>query len=193
MVGTFLQPRQLRDARIATRRDEDAGRSILALVAHDGVCIAETGSPFDQLQTLHAAENIEVALLAEPGYHRFPMREKPLRIDGTVVETAIHYPTDSALLGDGVRVLSRLLKRAKTVLGKAAQTLGPEAFRSRVRTVRRLAQQLHRLARRKGAAAQEALKAAYRRLIDTAKRTGAQARRVLGYAPHHRVDWPAGR
>jgi IS5 family transposase len=94
------------------------------------------------------------------------------------VETDIHYPTDSALLGDGVRVLSRLLKRARRVLGPAAEAIGPEAFRSRVRTVRRLAQQLHRIARRKGPKAREALKAAYRRLIDTAKRTGAQARRV---------------
>jgi IS5 family transposase len=106
-------------------------------------------------------------------------RGRKLRVDTTAVETNIHYPTDSALLGDGVRVLSRLLRRAKTVLGKAAQTLGPEAFRSRVRTVRKLAQQLHRIARRKGAEARDALQAAYGHLIDTARRTGAQARRVL--------------
>jgi IS5 family transposase len=105
-------------------------------------------------------------------------RGRKLRVDTTAVETDIHYPTDSALLGDGVRVLSRLLKRAQTVLGKAAEALGPEAFRSRVRTVRRLAQQLHRIARRKGAAARDALKRAYGRLIDTAQRTGEQARRV---------------
>ncbi|HMB06480.1 MAG TPA: ISNCY family transposase, partial [Isosphaeraceae bacterium] len=105
-------------------------------------------------------------------------RGRKLRVDTTAVETDIHYPTDSALLGDGVRVLSRLLKRAQTVLGKAAETLGPEAFRSRVRTVRKLSQQLHRIARRKGAEARDALKTAYDRLIATAKRTGAQARRV---------------
>jgi IS5 family transposase len=119
-------------------------------------------------------------------------RGRKLRVDTTAVETNIHYPTDSALLGDGVRVLSRLLRRAKTVLGKAAETLGPEAFRSRVRTVRRIAQQLHRIARRKGAQAREALKAAYRRLIDTAKRTGAQARRVLP-ALQRRTKPPAQR
>jgi len=28
-----------------------------------------------------------------------------MRLDTTVVETNIHYPTDSNLLGDGVRVL----------------------------------------------------------------------------------------
>jgi len=106
-------------------------------------------------------------------------RGRKLRVDTTAVETNIHYPTDSALLGDGVRVLSRLLKRARVVLGKAAATLGPGAFRSRVRTVRRLAQRLHRIARRKGTEARDALKAAYRRLIETARRTSHQARRVL--------------
>jgi IS5 family transposase len=105
-------------------------------------------------------------------------RGRKLRVDTTAVETNIHYPTDSALLGDGVRVLSRLLKRARTVLGQAAEALGPEAFRSRVRTVRALAQKLHRIARRKGTEARDALKAAYSRLIDTAGRTGDQARRV---------------
>src|SRR5215203_112705 len=40
-------------------------------------------------------------------------RGRKLRVDSTVVETNIHHPTDSALLSDGVRVLSRLLRRAK--------------------------------------------------------------------------------
>jgi IS5 family transposase len=104
-------------------------------------------------------------------------RGRKLRVDTTAVETAIHYPTDSALIGDGVRVLSRLLKRAKAVLGVAAAGLG-QAFRSRVRTVRTISQQLHRIARRKGAEGRAALKAAYGRLIDVARRTGSQARRV---------------
>ena len=34
-----------------------------------------------------------------------------MRVDTTVVETNIHYPTDSTLLGDGVRVLTRTMKR----------------------------------------------------------------------------------
>lgn len=119
-------------------------------------------------------------------------RGRKLRVDTTAVETNVHYPTDSAVLGDGVRVLSRLMRRAKTVLGKAAAKLGPEAFRSRMRTVRRLSQQLHRIARRKGPRAREALKKAYEKLIDTAQRTGNQARRVLG-ALNRRTKRPAQR
>src|ERR1700730_17981479 len=34
-----------------------------------------------------------------------------LRTDTTVVESNVHYPTDSSLLGDGIRVLSRSLQR----------------------------------------------------------------------------------
>jgi IS5 family transposase len=36
---------------------------------------------------------------------------RKLRTDSTVVECNVHYPTDSSLLGDGIRVLSRSLQR----------------------------------------------------------------------------------
>lgn len=42
-------------------------------------------------------------------------RGRKLRIDATVVETNVSYPTDSALLSDGVRVLGRLVGRAKGI------------------------------------------------------------------------------
>ena len=38
-------------------------------------------------------------------------RGRKLRIDGTVVATTIHYPTDSTLLADSVRVLGRTVQR----------------------------------------------------------------------------------
>jgi IS5 family transposase len=61
-------------------------------------------------------------------------RGRKLRVDTTAVETSIHYPTDSGLLGDGVRVVSRLPRRAKAALGGATEP-GRQAFRSRVRAV----------------------------------------------------------
>jgi IS5 family transposase len=39
------------------------------------------------------------------------------RIDTTVVATNVHYPTDSTLLQDGVRVLTRTMQQASAVLG----------------------------------------------------------------------------
>jgi IS5 family transposase len=114
-------------------------------------------------------------------------RGRKLRVDTTAVETDIHFPTDSGLVGDGVRVVSRLLRRARAALGEAASAM-KEAFRSRVRAVRGLSQQLHRLARRKNEEGREALKAAYGRLVAIAKRTGAQGRRVLEALRGHDDD-----
>ncbi len=119
-------------------------------------------------------------------------RGRKLRVDSTVVQTNIHYPTDSAIVGDGVRVLSRLLHKAKTVLGEKLGEVGEGttigttilkgglkgAFRSRTRSVRRIAQQLHRVARRKGEEAAEQLKAAYARLLGIAQATAKQANQV---------------
>src|SRR5213078_2748765 len=39
------------------------------------------------------------------------VRGRKLRIDTTAVETSIHYPTDSSLLADSLRVMTRCLKR----------------------------------------------------------------------------------
>jgi IS5 family transposase len=104
-------------------------------------------------------------------------RGRKLRVDSTVVEANIHHPTDSGLLGDGVRVLSRLLRRAKAVMGQAAG-LGRQAFRSRQRSVRRLVRQLHRLGRRKSEEATMALQHTYGRLLEVARKTCAQVGRV---------------
>jgi IS5 family transposase len=104
-------------------------------------------------------------------------RGRKLRLDGTVVETTIHHPSDSSLLADGVRVLSRALRRARTVLGEAAGG-GKELFRTRLRSARRLVRSLHRLGRRKGDAAARAMREAYARLIAVARKTHAQAARV---------------
>src|SRR5262245_52805478 len=41
-----------------------------------------------------------------------------MRVDTTVVETNIHYPTDSTLLGDGVRVLIRTMRRCDRGRGR---------------------------------------------------------------------------
>jgi IS5 family transposase len=54
------------------------------------------------------------------------------RIDTTVVETNVHYPTDSTLLQDGVRVLTRTMQRASAMLGDQAGQI-----RNRLRSVTR--------------------------------------------------------
>jgi transposase, IS5 family len=124
-------------------------------------------------ETVAALNDRAVALAREQRV----TRGRKLRIDGTVVETNIRHPTDSKTLGDGVRVLSRLLRRAKGVLGDGA-ALGQAAFRTRTRSVRRVTQRLHRVARRKGEQAAEELKHAYAQLIGIARQSRRQAQRV---------------
>ncbi|MGH9830351.1 MAG: hypothetical protein ACREDR_44660 [Blastocatellia bacterium] len=47
-----------------------------------------------------------------------------MRVDTTVVETNIHYPTDSQLLADGTRVITRLVKKIEEKVGKAKEKFG---------------------------------------------------------------------
>jgi len=83
-------------------------------------------------------------------------RGRKLRVNSTVVETTMHHPTDSSLLADSVRVINRLLRRAKGMLGDTI-AVSKKRFRIRNRSVRQLTQQLHRVARRKGEEAAEEL------------------------------------
>ena len=48
---------------------------------------------------------------------------RKMRVDTTVVETNIHYPTDSSLLGVGVRVLIRTMKKITKIVGGAGAEL----------------------------------------------------------------------
>lgn len=94
-----------------------------------------------------------------------------LRVDTTVVQTDIHYPTDATLLWDVVRVLSRLLVRLGKLLGRRIK-----GFRNRTRAARRRMQALQRMSatQRRG---QQAAK--YRELIAITEAVVACARSAL--------------
>jgi transposase, IS5 family len=104
-------------------------------------------------------------------------RGRRLRVDSMVVEAHIHHLTDSRLVGDGVRVLSRWLRRAKRVLARSRQ-LPQRLFRSRTRSVRRLTQRIHRLARRTTAEGAGHTRAAYARLLAVGHQSCRQAEQV---------------
>jgi IS5 family transposase len=59
-----------------------------------------------------------LARLVDLARERKVVRGWKLRVDTTVVETNVHYPTDSSLLSDGVRVLTRTLKELKEEVGE---------------------------------------------------------------------------
>lgn len=110
---------------------------------------------------------------------------RKLRLDSTGVQTAIHHPTDSGLLVDGVRVLTQLIRQARPLVAAPLASVR-DAFRSRLRTVRRAVQQMHRLRRRP---LPEAKKAELQRtlsqtLLAATRQTVRQAVRVrLALAP----------
>ena len=119
--------------------------------------------------TLEGLNERAVAL----AFERKLTRGRKLRTDATVVETNISHPTDSSLLNDGVRVLGRLMGKAKDLLGASG-----EVFRNRTRSAKRLARSIAEGARRRGEEAEEASKAAYERLIGVARASLKQATKV---------------
>jgi IS5 family transposase len=95
-----------------------------------------------------------------------------MRVDTTVVETNIHYPTDSSLLGDGVRVLTRAMKKITAIVGDVGTKL-----RDRSRSVKLRMLDIARAARSKAKQGQDKLKRAYRQLLNSTSRVLGQAKR----------------
>jgi IS5 family transposase len=96
-----------------------------------------------------------------------------LRTDTTVVESNVHYPTDSTLLGDGIRVLTRTLGR----LAQECQT-GAVKVVDHARSTKHRILEIHRAAKSLGTAGRERLKDSYRRLVGIARGVAKQAENV---------------
>ena len=106
-------------------------------------------------------------------------RGRKLRIDGTVVETNIHHPTDDTLISDGVRVVGRLLMRAKSFMQESVLSKQKgEPFRNRTRSAKRLAHKISKMARRRTQQARATYRAAYHRLVEVARASIRQAEQV---------------
>jgi transposase, IS5 family len=97
---------------------------------------------------------------------------RKMRLDTTVVESNIHYPTDSTLLGDGVRVLIRTMKRITRLSGAVGSRL-----RDRSRSVKRRLWEIARAARGKAPPSRERMKRAYGQLLTATGRVVGQAKR----------------
>jgi transposase, IS5 family len=125
-------------------------------------------------ETIHALNDrvVELAVQAKV------TKGRKLRLDATCVQTDIHHPTDSGLLVDSVRVLSRFVKRAKGLVADQVSYL-ERTCRSRLRSARKTAQTLHRQLRRKGEDKEAEQKVLYQKLIETAEQMVRQATRVV--------------
>ena len=100
------------------------------------------------------------------------IRGNKLRVDTTVVETNMHYPTDSALLGDGVRVLTRVMRQITEVVGERGEKL-----RDRQRSVGHRLIEIGRASRGRGPQVQKKLEQGYRKLLGSTGQVVAQAKR----------------
>jgi transposase, IS5 family len=99
---------------------------------------------------------------------------RKMRLDTTVTETNIHYPTDSSLLLDGVRVLTRTMKRVVEIGGNVG-----ERVRDRMRSVGHRVMEIARITRTKGQKqTKEKLQGSYKRLLNATGQVMAQARRI---------------
>jgi len=96
---------------------------------------------------------------------------KALRVDTTVVQTDIHHPTDSTLLWDTVRVLTRLVGNLSEAAGCAIQ-----GFRNHTRAARRRMQQIQRMTPQQR---QQQQTQKYRELIDLTQEVIDGARQAL--------------
>ena len=88
------------------------------------------------------------------------LKGRKMRVDTTVVETNIHYPTDSSLLGDGARVLTRTMKRDRAAGGKLKRKV-----RDRTRSVNKRVRALRWPAGRPQWASEERRNKQYRELL----------------------------
>jgi IS5 family transposase len=95
------------------------------------------------------------------------------RVDTTVVETNIRYPSDSRLLQDGVRVLTRAFKRIEQATGVVG---GP--LRNRMRATTHRVLEIARAARSRAGQGRARLEQGYGRLLSTVRSTVRDAQRV---------------
>ena len=102
------------------------------------------------------------------------VKGRKMRVDTTVVETNIHYPTDSSLLGDGARVLTRTMKKIEKQAGKLKR-----GVRNRMRSVNKRVIAIALSARHKGTEGEDRRKKHYRALLRLTRQILNDTQRVM--------------
>lgn len=108
-------------------------------------------------------EQLNQAIIRE-GHRLEPQAAETVRGDTFVVQTNIHYPTDSRLIADGLRKVLGL----GVLLAGLFGLIGWRQHKHLYRKVRKLVRTIERLAARKGNDYQERMKQPYRELLELA-------------------------
>jgi hypothetical protein len=118
-------------------------------------------------ETIRQISNLIVA----EGHRLKPEAIEKVRGDSVVVQTNIHYPTDSSLLVDGIRKMLSLL----AALGKLFGVTTWQHDRTLLRPAKRLHRKIQKIAGSRKADNQEKLKPLYEQLIAEAVTLASQA------------------
>lgn len=174
VVLRMLLLKHIRDWSFADLERETRGNLLyreFTRIGAEKVPDAKTLGRLAQALEPEVIEKIHARLVAL-AHERAVVKGRRMRLDTTVVETNIHYPTDSGLMGDGVRVLTRLMKKVTEIAGKVGTKL-----RDRKRSMQRRLVEIGRATRSKGIAAQENVKTIYRKLVELTSRVVGQAKK----------------
>ena len=106
-----------------------------------------------------------VHLITEAGHELAPRACRKVRGDSFVVQTNIHYPTDSNLLLDGIRKLTTLSRQ----LARECELPGWRQAKHLHKKAKRLSRQVDRIAKGRRKNRGEQLKKTYGELIDLAR------------------------
>jgi IS5 family transposase len=112
--------------------------------------------------------------LMELARERGVVKGRKMRVDTTVVETNIHYPTDGGLLGDGARVLTRTMKKIDKKAGGLRKKI-----RDRMRSVNKRVIAIALAGRQPGNEAEERRRKEYGQLLTLTRKILNQAQEVV--------------
>jgi IS5 family transposase len=112
--------------------------------------------------------------LVEMAQEKGVLAGRKMRVDTTVVESNIHYPTDSSLLGDGARVLTRTMKKIEKQAGKLKRKV-----RDRTRSVRKQVLAIALSGRVRGSEGEQRRQQRYGKLLHLSRQILNDTRRVL--------------
>jgi IS5 family transposase len=118
-------------------------------------------------------------LLVQSARERKLVRSRKLRVDTTVVQAPIDYPTDIGLLADSARVVTRTVRRLQAA-GAAVRT----TFRSRARSIKRSLAAVGRSLRLRTEEAKTAVLTHTARVLRCTRQISRQAQRVLHNSRH---------
>jgi IS5 family transposase len=154
-------------------------RSLRRIMGIDGWCDDRT---FDwrclrDNITLLSPDTIERLnhLIVAEGHRFVPDAVHTVRCDSFVVAAEIHYPTDSGLIGDGLRTILRTACRLAGLLGQA----GWRQHRHLRQVVKTHLRTINRIAAGQGRDFRNRLQTAYRDLLDVADRIITRASELL--------------